>query len=111
MAEEKNVKVKLTRRGLEGTRDAVVSVTERRARQLIQHRPALAVPFTGDKKMDKSLLENKMEEVTENKSEIPLVRPEDQPGSPAGKAQPSSSSPEGQAPKALTSKKLKGKSA
>lgn len=96
-----NVQIKLLRRGLEGPRDAVVSVSERRAKQLIQHNPPLAVPFTDGKKMDKKV-SNKMEVPVENKA--PLDDSQAGGQAKAGKAQPWLSSPEGQAPETSTSK-------
>lgn len=102
------IKIKLLRRGLEGPRDAVVSVSEHRARQLIQHKPPLAVPFTGNAKADKAL-QNKMEGEPENKS-APLEdsRPT---GGQGGAAKPSSSSPAAPAPTAKPSKASKAKPA
>jgi hypothetical protein len=102
------IKIKLLRRGLEGPRDAVVEVNERRARQLIQHRPALAVPFTGNAKADKALL-NKMEAEPENKAD-PLEDSR-RPGGQTGAAKQSSSSPAAQAPKTSSSTKSKAKPA
>lgn len=96
------VKIKLLRRGLEGPRDSVVEVSEHRARQLIQHKPPLAVPFTA--KAEKAL-QNKMEAAPQNKLSPLEGGPPN--GGQTGKGKQSSSSQAGQARETKTSAKSK----
>ena len=104
------MKVRLLRQGLEGKRNAVVDVTERRAEQLIRHKPPLAVPL-GEKEGAPS---NKMmkDGAPSNKAVTsPLAESSPDGGRDGtGKSKPWSSSQADPAPERSTSAASKGKS-
>ncbi len=87
------VKLKLLRQTQDGPRGAVVDVSEHRAKQLVNHKPPLAVPVRAKMAPE---AKNKMEGAPANKAARPLGRP---PGGKTGEEKQSSSLLEAPAPR------------